>query len=412
MKTKLTLIILLVLTTFNITSLGVSAATPEPTPIQTTHFGSSENTPQELSEDWFKTFNKDNCRATIQNVPFEIAINDEYKIQTNAGVIEYKENNTLKTVVEDTVKLKELVPICACINSFPELKNIALVLRSQLPSTTPTPEQIDQHKSQLGKKAWLEKHVTSTNNTNNACSYINIKQTQTQPPSQNKNISYCLYNNITGWNQLTNIDNIKTIQNLKNLDFESNDNGPANCKIDTDNEKCKANQFAAIQKCQSNPKTSAQELAKNIKGPTTANDPQDNQGPILSCSNIVYYGCIGQEKPQYLNIDTGYTSESLDVNKVLKREDQQGFIKIGDQGAGENNPLINTILYIINLLTNLSFLVSVMFLIIGGFYLVLASGNSEMTDKGKDAIKNFIFAITFTLLSYTIVIIIRTLLYS
>ena len=63
-------------------------------------------------------------------------------------------------------------------------------------------------------------------------------------------------------------------------------------------------------------------------------------------------------------------------------------------------------------MAGLSFLIAVAMLILGGFYLVMASGNSEMTDKGKKAIKNFILAIIFTLLSYSIVTIIQLLLYS
>ena len=63
-------------------------------------------------------------------------------------------------------------------------------------------------------------------------------------------------------------------------------------------------------------------------------------------------------------------------------------------------------------MAGLSFLIAVAMLILGGFYLVMASGNSEMTDKGKKAIQNFILAIIFTLLSYSIVTIIQLLLYS
>ena len=110
------------------------------------------------------------------------------------------------------------------------------------------------------------------------------------------------------------------------------------------------------------------------------------------------------------------TSTSMETYKQVDGY-KDGFIKFfsnegNNQGAGSSNPALNTILYIINLLAGLSFLIAVAMLILGGFYLVMASGNSEMTDKGKKAIQNFIYAIIFTLLSYTIVTIIQILLYS
>jgi hypothetical protein len=47
-----------------------------------------------------------------------------------------------------------------------------------------------------------------------------------------------------------------------------------------------------------------------------------------------------------------------------------------------------------------------------GFYTVIASGNTEMNNKAKAAIKYFVMAVSFTLLSYSIVTIIKALLYS
>ena len=178
------------------------------------------------------------------------------------------------------------------------------------------------------------------------------------------------------------------------------------CTIDTTRETCLLNLNAAQAKCANPDIESRPDISDNLR------EVDSDLEITRTCENLRYFGCISGDKPEYLNIETGFTSESLDVNKVLKTQDQVGFQGIEDQGAGDTNPAINFLLYIINTLANLSFLISVFFLIMGGFYLVIASGNSEMTDKGKTAIKNFIFAITFTLLSYTIVVIIRTLLYS
>ena len=133
----------------------------------------------------------------------------------------------------------------------------------------------------------------------------------------------------------------------------------------------------------------------------------------VECKNKDIVQCIGDEKtPEILDFNDGFTSESLNVDKVLKTQDQKGFQNIQDQGAGTNNPAINILLYIINTLANLSFLISVFILIMAGFYTVIASGNTEMNNKAKAAIKYFVMAVSFTLLSYAIVTVIKALIYS
>ena len=133
----------------------------------------------------------------------------------------------------------------------------------------------------------------------------------------------------------------------------------------------------------------------------------------IECKNKDIVQCVGNsDTPIIFDFNDGFTSESLNINKVLKTEDQKGFQNITDQGAGTNNPAINILLYIINTLANLSFLISVFMLIMAGFYTVIASGNTEMNNKAKAAIKYFVMAVSFTLLSYSIVTIIKALLYS
>jgi len=133
----------------------------------------------------------------------------------------------------------------------------------------------------------------------------------------------------------------------------------------------------------------------------------------VECRKAHIVQCVG-DNPNPIEFDEldGFTSESLNIDKVLKTEGQEGFQNISDQGAGTNNPAINFLLYIINTLANLSFLISVFMLIMAGFYTVIASGNSEKSAQAKAAVKYFIIAVSFTLLSYSIVTIIKALLYS
>ena len=182
-----------------------------------------------------------------------------------------------------------------------------------------------------------------------------------------------------------------TLSQLKATDTNND------CKINTDTEKCLHKKFRAQKACSS--------LATDFSV----------DGFTGECEEIQQYHCIKNNTPEKLDFNDGASESNLDTSKYLLKEDQDGFVKFfkdNNQGAGNQNPAINLILYVINLLAGLSFLIAVGMLILGGFYLVMASGNSEMTDKGKNAIKNFILAITFTLLSYAIVTFIQILLYS
>jgi len=192
-----------------------------------------------------------------------------------------------------------------------------------------------------------------------------------------------------------------TLAQFKDIDQNNN------CRIDGGRETCKMNLVAAQVKCQANPQANIDDNLNPVTG-----NPATELGISRSCSNLPYFGCLSKDKPEYLDIEPGYTAESLDVNKVLKTDGQIGFQGIDDQGAGTNNPAINFLLYIINTLANLSFLVAVFMLIMAGFYTVIASGNTESTDRAKSAIIYFVMAVACTLLSYSIVAVIKALIYS
>jgi hypothetical protein len=217
--------------------------------------------------------------------------------------------------------------------------------------------------------AWIKAHQQL------ACRYIQINKIEDLTVGEKK-VSYCKI-------KQSNLDNL-SVEDFRAFDT-SND-----CKIEGD-EVCK------------------KELAEGrVKCASKYNPTITVKGKSVKCSEIHKYYCKDNTPKK---IDLGdFDSESLDT-KLLKTTGQKGFINITDQGAGPSNPAINFILNIINILTNLAFFVSMFFLIMGGFYMVMASNNSDMQDKGKNAIKYFIFGISFVLLSYLIVILIEAYLF-
>jgi len=389
-----------------------------------TDFGDGNTTATIMNQDWITKVSKENCRATIRNIPFGIKVDENNNfqpvLQANGAVTFLPSTNSDPNIIIDSeAELKKLVAPCRCLEMFSDLRMPEQVFSSALASSTTDAERtaaIQDKKERMQKKLWLERYILGTQNL---CQHINFKITQAPAPQAQPapaaqqapaaqapapapmQINYCLYlqSNLAPFDP--NASNIKTLRSLITLDQNKN------CQIDSRRETCNMNLAAAQEKCKANPQA---DITKNLT--PVPDGPARELGISTNCSNLPYFGCLRANLPEYLDIEPGYTAESLDVNKVLKTDGQIGFQGIDDQGAGENNPAINFLLYIINTLSNLSFLIAVFFLIMGGFYTVVASGNSEATDKGKAAIKNFIFAITFTLLSYTIVIIIRTLLYS
>jgi len=392
---------------------------PEPQVIRPTHFGDG-NYPGgrgvPMNEEWFKTFSKTNCRATIENFPFGRIVDRENnnirKMLTPSDTSEaevYMEEKSPNNVGANLTDIKKLVAPCQCFNAFKDFSmNLNSIFSRNLGSAsneTERTEQRDKLVERLEKRYWIEDHLL---NQYSMCRTINVRQTKPTPPATGptgpNTINYCIYQQ----REVADLpEQIRSIESLITLDLNKN------CKIDGNKEECQKNLKTATVKCALDQGVALDnELKADGKYSTIVNGAVKEIPVKRTCSNIRYFGCLDGNKPEYLDIEPGFTSESLNVNAVLKTTGQTGFQGIENQGAGDNNPAINFILKIINTLSNLSFLVSVFFLIMGGFYLVIASGNSEMTDKGKTAIKNFIFAITFTLLSYTIVIIIRTLLYS
>jgi len=232
----------------------------------------------------------------------------------------------------------------------------------------------------IKRSSWATFHLK------NVCQYIQEQRLiETEGASGTTSIEYCTIEST----KLVIKDLKITLPTFKRIDQTKD------CVINSDGrEKCLSLQHYIKEEC------------KTGHGP-------ESKVEGIECKNKDIVQCVGNsDTPIIFDFNDGFTSESLNINKVLKTEDQKGFQNITDQGAGTNNPAINILLYIINTLANLSFLISVFMLIMAGFYTVIASGNTEMNNKAKAAIKYFVMAVSFTLLSYSIVTIIKALLYS
>jgi len=416
---KKSFLLFLILSIVGINTLTALAEDPPPAEIPEVLNGATYNYTL-LKEQ----FNEDNCNKTFNEFPYLYQYEEKDK-KFIPKLDESKQKittNTLKeTLTSEAVNGKQSSIFLACQ---------CLSLRYKFPKPTitskPTAEDKEKFLQLLGRQDWIRTNIINNKDT---CSHFQTKSdTRKQRTSdaklctpdtekkEDKNVTcttYCTINPKDLEQKVGSTKHTLTIGQFRTIDINSN------CKIDTsssgsqrENEQCKVQREIALQECK---------VANSTDSILTGELPADNMGPpspgFIPCNRLGYYYCDASGNFQYLNFDGDLTAGGIDSAKTLLNKDQEGFVgffrqDINNQGAGTNNPAINLILYVINLLAGLSFLIAVAMLILGGFYLVMASGNSEMTDKGKNAIKNFIFAITFTLLSYAIVTFIQILLYS
>ena len=68
-----------------------------------------------------------------------------------------------------------------------------------------------------------------------------------------------------------------------------------------------------------------------------------------------------------------------------------------------NQTLTGLILYVINIMLGIAGVLSVLFLIIGGFWYITSAGNEETAEKGKGTAVNAIIGLVIVILSYVIV---------
>jgi hypothetical protein len=211
-------------------------------------------------------------------------------------------------------------------------------------------------------------------NNFNECFYLNIQDYRDfigHPASGTNNSENILINTALG--ELP-ADQVKYIDA----------NGDSNCQINTNTEKCRAKLF----------------LEKLDK-------PNEYKK-----KRVFLYGCYGdEENPRYID-----NNQNSDVNSFSTFDEEKGFIASDQQKTNlkklannEAGPVIGFINMIINYLVGIVFVLCMASLIYGGYNLIFAGFDSDMTEKGKNAIKYAITGFFLIMLSYTIVILVQSI---
>jgi len=191
---------------------------------------------------------------------------------------------------------------------------------------------------------------------------------------RNVNLSHdCIYKNLP--------DRIITIDKIKQID-ENN-----NCLIDTNHEKCVLKYINIM-------RTSSEET--------------------ISALNEELFGCYGNSAEPTSLID--FEGEDKSINSFQVFDEEKGLIANQEQkqtlkNLSENKagPVIGFINMIINYLASIVFVLCMGSLIYGGYNLIFAGFDSDMQEKGKNAIKYAITGFFLIMLSYTIVILVQSI---
>ena len=80
------------------------------------------------------------------------------------------------------------------------------------------------------------------------------------------------------------------------------------------------------------------------------------------------------------------------------------------EGLACTSSLTDLIVKVIKLLLSITGVISVLFLIIGGFWYMTSAGNEEQAEKGKNTITNFFLGLVIIIMAYTLVTVVSNLL--
>ena len=126
------------------------------------------------------------------------------------------------------------------------------------------------------------------------------------------------------------------------------------------------------------------------------------------------YGCYGNSPDPKNLIDS--SNNELGINNFEVFNEEKGLIantqqrtqlkKLTENQAG---PVIGFINMIIDYLVGIVFVLCMASLIYGGYNLIFAGFDSDMTERGKNSIKYAITGFFFIMLSYTIVILVQSI---
>lgn len=95
---------------------------------------------------------------------------------------------------------------------------------------------------------------------------------------------------------------------------------------------------------------------------------------------------------------------TFDVSEILSLDEGQG-----GEYFKSKNPIVSAILSIIEFATIIIGSIAMIIIIVGGFQLMIAEGNQQKVDEGKETIKFAIIGLIITFAAYMIVIFVQSL---
>lgn len=137
------------------------------------------------------------------------------------------------------------------------------------------------------------------------------------------------------------------------------------------------------------------QLPPPVLNPTTQTNPLQNlPTATLAPPSESKIGCNNDPNLRYSN-GLCLPKEAVDCNT---------------DGLSCTSTLTEGLVKLIKLLLTLSGMISVLFLIVGGFWYMTSAGNEEQAEKGKNTITNFFLGLVIIIMAYSLVTIVNNLL--
>ena len=174
-----------------------------------------------------------------------------------------------------------------------------------------------------------------------------------------------------------------TLETFKSIDSKGNNN----CQIDTPHEICLSR------------------LEKEKR--------DDPRGVDFKIQNELY-GCYGNSEAPRNLMDLSSNERGINNFEVFSEEkglvaNTQQKTQLKELTENQAGPVIGFINMIIDYLVGIVFVLCMASLIYGGYNLIFAGFDSDMTERGKNSIKYAITGFFFIMLSYTIVILVQSI---
>jgi preprotein translocase subunit SecG len=199
--------------------------------------------------------------------------------------------------------------------------------------------------------------------------------------------------------------------------------GNNNCEVDKDAEKCNQALPAKINQCNVCKQRINQYISSN-GGASAPTSERIGEESGINCQQYVgancntYFSCQSGSTPTANEKSTAdnrpFGTEFFNVN------DPTRGLNVQDQATGsfgqknfttsvEGGPLIGTINTVANFLVRMISVLALIVFIIGAFLLIIANGEENQINRGKDAIKLSLAGIVIVMLSYTIVVLVQSI---